>query len=142
MFGSVNTKLSETGGRADRPASLGSYAGQADDLNRERPDLPLPLRIGVGINSGQALLGNMGGNIHRDYTAIGDTVNVTFRLEAETRNLGKDVVIGPECHKAVPADTCRKHLRQVTVKGKTAPIDVCAFTFAELAELVPALPPS
>ena len=63
------------------------------------------------------------------------------REELKTKVVGKDVVIGGSCHKALPAEPCRQHMRQVSVKGKTAPLHVCAFTFAELTPLLAQLAP-
>ncbi|CAO5064528.1 Adenylate cyclase [Microcystis aeruginosa] len=56
--------------------------------------LPFPLRIGAGVNTGYAMVGNTGSGEHPDYTAIGDTVNAAFRLESATKEMGKDLAIG------------------------------------------------
>jgi adenylate cyclase len=56
--------------------------------------LPFPLRIGAGINTGYAMVGNTGSGDRPDYTALGDTVNAAFRLETSTKQIGKDVAIG------------------------------------------------
>ena len=56
--------------------------------------LPFPLRIGVGINTGSAMVGNTGSGDRPDYTAIGDTVNAAFRLESATKQVSADLVIG------------------------------------------------
>lgn len=56
-----------------------------------------PISIGIGLHSGEAILGHVGGKSHMEYTAIGDVVNVASRLEALTRDVGYPVV----CSKAV-----------------------------------------
>ncbi len=56
--------------------------------------LPFPLRIGTGINTGYAMVGNTGSGDHPDYTAIGDTVNAAFRLESATKQMGLDIAVG------------------------------------------------
>ncbi len=56
--------------------------------------LPFQLRIGAGINTGYAMVGNTGSGDHPDYTAIGDTVNAAFRLESATKQMGLDLAVG------------------------------------------------
>src|SRR5204862_1325048 len=63
------------------------------ELNNEF-SLSLPLRIGTGVNSGYAMIGNTGTRDCADFTALGDTVNAAFRLESVTKTVGCDVVIG------------------------------------------------
>ncbi len=57
------------------------------EISRSLP-LPAPLRIGAGVNTGPAIVGGS------DYTALGDTVNAAFRLEAATKELGFGVAVG------------------------------------------------
>ena len=59
-----------------------------------RYPLPFPLRIGTGVNTGYAMVGNTGSYDRPDYTALGDTVNEAFRLESCTKQLKRDVAIG------------------------------------------------
>ena len=53
-----------------------------------------PLAFGAGINTGYAAVGNMGSGAVADFTALGDTVNMAFRLEAASKDIGNDLVIG------------------------------------------------
>lgn len=62
--------------------------------NRFGADLPWPLTIGAALNTGEAVIGNIGVDGNRDYTVIGDTVNVAFRLEGLASELDKDLLIG------------------------------------------------
>jgi len=105
-------------------------------LNQEASDIPQPLRIGIGINTGQAVLANVGARGNRDYTALGDSVNVAFRLETATKTLKKDVAIGPDSYAHLPREAWENSLEQVTVKGKTDPLAVCALSFDELDGVV------
>jgi adenylate cyclase len=98
--------------------------------------LPFRLSFGVGVNTGQAILGNIGVSNKRDYTAIGDSVNLAFRFEAATRTLGTDVAMGPGSYKLLPESAWENHLRSVTVKGKDKPINVCTLSFDELEGVV------
>lgn len=104
-------------------------------INQTFPDLPTPLSVGVGINTGQAILGSVGGSTRRDYTAIGDAVNIAFRLESATRGLNCDIVIGESSYKHLPKQIWEGKVRQVQVKGKDKPLTVSALTFADISEL-------
>jgi len=64
-----------------------------EELSAQYP-LPFQLRIGTGINTGYAMVGNTGSDEHPDYTAIGDTVNAAFRLESATKEIGLDIALG------------------------------------------------
>ena len=98
--------------------------------------LPYPFKIGVGINTGQAVLGSIGGAGYREYTAIGDSVNMAFRFETESKSLGKDVVIGPDSYKHLAKPLWERSLRSVTVKGKSEAIAVWAITFDEIDKVL------
>ena len=89
----------------------------------------MTLGMGVGINHGDVLAGNIGSQDRADLTVIGNTVNLASRLEGLTRIFGVDILIG-----ATAADLIRDefHLRSVAraqVKGITEPVDV--FTVVE-----------
>lgn len=101
-------------------------------INEMSTGLPRPFRIGVGINTGPAALGSMGGGAYREYTALGDAVNMAFRFESESKNLGKDVVVGIDSCMHLPKPLWENALTAVTVKGKTEPVSVWPVTFAEL----------
>jgi adenylate cyclase len=94
--------------------------------------LPFPFRVGVGINTGLAVLRSIGGSGYREYTAIGDSVNMAFRFETESKKLGKDIVIGPESYKHLPKQLWECACQDVTVKGKSDPISVWAIRFDEI----------
>ncbi len=99
-------------------------------------DLPFPLKIGVGINTGYAMVGNTGSGDHPDYTAIGDTVNAAFRLESSTKNSNFDLAMSektfsylkdfPELVNCVQPD-------KVTLKGYDNPVMAYGFPFEKLA---------
>ena len=101
--------------------------------------LPHPFRVGVGINSGTAALGSLGGAGYREFTALGDAVNMAFRFESETRNLGKDVVVGIDSCSHLPKELWEQVLVPVTVKGKTEAISVWPLTFMELEKVITSL---
>lgn len=73
--------------------ALNSLHEATVELNDRYP-LPFPLRIGAGLNTGYAMVGNTGSGDRPDYTALGDTVNSAFRLESATKEIGLDIALG------------------------------------------------
>lgn len=105
-------------------------------LNDQYPDLPQYLQMGFGINSGDAVVGNIGVYGQRDHTAIGDAVNMAFRFESASKELQKDVVLGKPSYECLPQQMWKDKLQNIPVKGKTTPMPVWAITFAELNSLI------
>ncbi len=81
-----------------------------------------PIQIGIGINSGFAVVGNMGSNTRFDYTAIGDAVNVAARLESGTKAAGVDLLIGETTENALEFDLIP--LKPLEAKGKKEKLQV------------------
>ena len=80
--------------------ALAKLEGIVEGL-QARFGLDAPVRIGVGINTGLAATGNMGSNVLADYTALGDVVNKTFRLESATKEIGCDIVLGQATYQVI-----------------------------------------
>jgi adenylate cyclase len=103
-------------------------------LSKQYP-LPFPLRIGTGLNTGYAMVGNTGSGDRPDYTAIGDTVNAAFRLESSTKQIGLDIALGEDTYRYLPG--LGEHeigFKQHTVhlKGYESPTVTYAGTYADL----------
>jgi adenylate cyclase len=97
-------------------------------LNREREQEAstngqkfLPIKIGVGLNTGRCVVGNMGSDMRFQYTVLGDSVNLASRLEGQTKSYGVPMLIGSRTAQAIEGKFAVLELDRVTVKGKTEP---------------------
>ena len=81
---------------------------------------------GVGINTGDVVLGEVGLPERSDYTAMGDAVNTAARMESLTKELGTDVVVSHVTAAHLDGAFTLRHLGDASVKGKSAPVQVFA----------------
>jgi len=89
------------------------------ELNKE---LSHEIAIGVGVNTGEAVIGNMGSSTRFDYSAIGDAVNTAARLESATKEAGVDILIGENTAQSVNYKL--KSLKAIKVKGKAKALKI------------------
>ena len=94
-------------------------------LNEELTEQGLPkINIGIGINTGPCLVGNMGSDQRFGYSVIGDAVNLASRLESSSKTLGKTLVISENTRCGIEHIFPFEFIDSITVKGKTEPIKV------------------
>ncbi|OWV78256.1 adenylate cyclase [Rhizobium sp. R635] len=104
-------------------------------LEREAATLgrkPHVLKMGVGINTGECIVGNMGSNRRFDYSCLGDSVNLASRLEGASKNYGVALLLGEETARLVANTYIIVELDRIIVKGRTVPSPV--FTVVHKAD--------
>jgi adenylate cyclase len=93
----------------------------------------MPLNVGIGLNTGPCVVGNMGSDFRFNYSVLGDTVNVASRLEARTKDYRVPIVIGAQTEQQAKEKFATIEIDRIQVKGKSEPETV--FTVLGHAEL-------
>lgn len=115
-------------------STIGALHKMTSQLHEQFP-LPFPLRIGAGLNTGYAMVGNTGTGDRPDYTALGDTVNAAFRFESSTKQLGLDMAIGETTYEYLTQIGATEQIFKrytVNLKGYDSPTVTYAGTFSDL----------
>jgi adenylate cyclase len=81
----------------------------------------MPLRIGIGLNSGPCVVGNMGSDFRFNYSVLGDTVNLASRLESRTKDYRLSLVIGSRTAERAKEKFATMEIDLIQVKGKKQP---------------------
>jgi adenylate cyclase len=102
-----------------------------EELNHTFTELTEELKIGVGINTGAASVGT-----GVDNSALGDAVNVAFRLESATKVLGKDIVMSESAYCHLPEKHWKPLTQKIRVKGKRDPVRIFAVDFVDVPILL------
>ena len=99
-----------------------------DVLNQERAieakesgQTFIPLNVGVGLNTGVCVVGNMGSDLRFDYSVLGDSVNLASRLEGQSKEYGFPIIVGSKTALAVKDKFAILELDFIMVKGKKEP---------------------
>ena len=94
-------------------------------LNEELAPLNLPpINVGIGISTGECIVGNMGSEVRFDYSVIGDAVNLGARLEGQTRNYdGVDLLLSERTYQCCPNGTFTE-VDRIKVKGKSEKVTI------------------
>ncbi len=99
--------------------------GTLGDLHRSWAERGLPIfEVGIGINTGVMMVGNMGSERRFDYTVLGDNVNLGSRLEGLTKMYGVNIVVSEMTWKYVKDDFIGRELDIVRVKGRQHPVAI------------------
>ncbi len=98
---------------------------ELEKLNRKWKKAGIPaLKIGVGLNTGEAVIGNLGSHERFDYTAIGDNINLGSRLEGLTKQYSVDIIVSESTKKDVKDKFVTRELDLVAVKGRKEPVRI------------------
>ena len=99
-----------------------------DELNKMREQeaeddghVYIPLNVGVGLNTGVCVVGNMGSDLRFDYSVLGDSVNLASRLEGQSKEYGFPIIVGSKTAMAVKEKFAILELDFIMVKGKKEP---------------------
>lgn len=110
--------------------------GKLAELNRSFTERGIQnLDIGIGINTGDAVVGNMGAAMRFDYTAIGDNVNLASRLEGLNKMYGTHIIVSQSTKLRARNDLHFREIDLVAVKGKQQPIPIYELMVADDSEL-------
>ncbi len=106
---------------------------QREQEARETGQRFIPIKIGVGINTGRCVVGNMGSDLRFNYSVLGDSVNLASRLEGQSKTYGVPIILGSRTAQAAHDKFAMLELDMITVKGKTQPETI--YTVLGRAEL-------
>jgi adenylate cyclase len=122
LFG-LETKPATASRQALRAASL--IATNVERLNRQfAEELSEPIRFGIGIHGGEVIVGDIGYREHVVFTALGDAVNVTARLQEMTKALDCEVVFSDEVRKSAGLPANATPTVEVPIRGRVEPLIV------------------
>lgn len=123
-----NAPLDDTGHQINACEAALDMLDRIEALNAERAREAeaegkqfIPLNVGIGLNTGTCVVGNMGSNLRFDYSVLGDSVNLASRLEGQSKSYGVPIIAGSRTAMAVKEKFAILELDYITVKGKKEP---------------------
>ena len=120
-----NAPLDETQHCKDAVKAALEMLGSLDAFNKEVTAEGIPaFGMGLGINTGTVVVGNMGSEQRFDYTCLGDAVNLASRLEGQSKNYGVLIVLGPVTAERLGDTYFTVELDCIAVKGKTEGVTI------------------
>src|SRR5229473_6464939 len=140
VWGNVSSHSTDEDAKAAVRAALGMRREMAKLNAAWRAEGMQPLAFGIGINHGDAVVGNIGSyepHERLDPTVIGDAVNLASRLEALTRVYSVDILVGQSAADLVRDDFHLRSVARAQVKGKTEPVDVFTLVGARKDDVDP-----
>ena len=105
-------------------AALAMVARMPAVQERWKNKVSLPVKVGIGINTGMALCGNTGSKMKFQYGALGHTVNLASRIEGATKVMGVPILISGFTKKLVGSAFATRKLRKIRVIGINEPVDI------------------
>jgi adenylate cyclase len=137
VWGNVRSLGTAQDAKSCARAALGMRR-ELSQLNKNwREQGRMGLGMGIGVNHGDVIVGNIGSQERMDPTVIGDAVNLASRLEGLTRIYGVDMLVGASAAELVRDEVYLRSVARVQVKGKTKPVDVFTFVAARGEETDP-----
>ncbi|MFQ5954155.1 MAG: adenylate/guanylate cyclase domain-containing protein [Kiloniellales bacterium] len=102
-----------------------TMGAKLEELNQAlKPELEAPLRIGIGIHVGPAIVGEMGYSRATSVTAVGDAVNTASRLEAQSKGFGAELVVSEAVAERAGIDLSGFEARETQLRGRREPLKV------------------
>ncbi|HEY0234467.1 MAG TPA: CHASE2 domain-containing protein [Afipia sp.] len=133
-----NAPLDDTGHQINACEAALDMLDRIEVLNAERASEAasegkpfIPLNVGIGLNTGTCVVGNMGSNLRFDYSVLGDSVNLASRLEGQSKSYGVPIIAGSRTAMAAKDRFAILELDYITVKGKKEPEVIYAITGRE-----------
>jgi len=142
VWGNVSSHGAAEDAKAAMRAALGMRRAMPKLNEVWRAEGIQPLAFGIGINHGEAIVGNIGSyepHERLDPTVIGDAVNLASRLEALTRVYAVDILVGQSAAELVGDDFHFRSVARVQVKGKTEPVEIFTLIGARNDDVDPEL---
>jgi adenylate cyclase len=118
-----------------------SMINELNTLNRERRTRgQKPIQIGIGLNTGAIVSGNIGSPKRMDYTVIGDGVNLASRLESACKEYSAQILCSENTYKKLKGSYRAREIDRVVVKGKSEPVSVYEILDFHTDETFPSMP--
>jgi adenylate cyclase len=137
VWGNVRSLGTSQDAKSCARAALGMRRALSELNKGWREQGRMGLGMGIGVNHGEVIVGNIGSQDRMDPTVIGDAVNLASRLEGLTRTYGVDMLVGASVAELVRDEVYLRSVARVQVKGKTKPVDVFTFVGARGEEADP-----